>query len=117
MRQLDAAVDGPVAASRSGVPPVVWAAALAVLMVAAVAGIRRGRRAAGPGRVATGGDAATTAATPRIWLVMTPGGLEGPMSLAELADRARACGLGGDAKVRRQGEVVWRRLDELVDRP
>ena len=76
----------------------------------------RQRALAGP--PTTAGDASKVdpeSESPRVWYAMIGGSLEGPFSAESLAELRRRREVDDDSKVRRTGEVRWRRLAEVVD--
>jgi len=112
--QLGGAVDGaPVARRGSGVPAPVWIGLAAALIAGSIVLRRRGRQplAAEAGALA---PAEASAGSPRIWLAMVRGSLDGPYSIEQLAELRRSGALADHAPVRRRGDATWRRLDDVI---
>jgi len=112
--QLGGAVDGaPVARRGSGVPAPVWIGLVAALIAGSIVLRRRGRQ---PAAAESGAPppAEAAAGSPRIWLAMVRGSLDGPYSIEQLAEFRRSGALADHAPVRRRGDATWRRLDDVI---
>ncbi len=105
----------PSAGSRRGTGVV----AVAALVVAAVlgAGLLRRRRLAGvePTAARAPREVDPRATSPPVWYAMIGDSLEGPFSVECLVELRKRREVDDDSRVRRRGEVTWRRLAEVVD--
>jgi thioredoxin 1 len=96
---------------RSGVPAVVWTVGLAVVATA----VYLIRRKPASRDVAPAVAGSTEGGSPRIWLTVVEGSLDGPFSVDQLDElRARKL-LDANARVRRRGDASWSRLEDVLD--
>jgi hypothetical protein len=93
--------------------------AVAALIAAALFGVGfLARRRPSPRQAAAVpdiGEAESRIESPRVWYAMIGGSLEGPFSVERLVELRTRREVEADSRVRRKGEVTWRRLDEVVD--
>jgi thiol-disulfide isomerase/thioredoxin len=103
------------------VPGIVWVIALAALVVGSFVVSRRTAivqqrdGSAAPGTPRTRDESAAEGASPRIWLAMVQGSLEGPYSREQLDGLVKRKKLGMDDRIRRRGDAAWRRLADVID--
>ncbi len=110
----------PIGLSPGPAGPLVWGLLAAAVAVAVVLARRRGRSVRPGGSAERAGDATARGVEPhghgpRVWFAVVQGRLEGPFSVAQLADLKARRRLDDDAEVRRRGEATWHRLDEVLD--
>jgi thiol-disulfide isomerase/thioredoxin len=93
--------------------------AVAALVVAAVIGVgllsRRRLDAGEPKTLRDSGKVDPGTESPPVWYAMVGDSLEGPFSVERLVELRKRREVDDDSRVRRKGEITWRRLADVLD--
>lgn len=105
----------PAAGTGRGSGVLAVAALVAAMVIGAGILSRRRLGAEGPPALRDAGEVDPLTESPPVWYAMIGGSLEGPFSVERLAELRKRREADDDSRVRRKGEITWRRLADVLD--